>query len=48
MTSVGAEAEFVEYGTSAKCCDGAGASYPVPVLRMGNLKNGEIAWDSLK
>ncbi|WP_375502143.1 restriction endonuclease subunit S [uncultured Jatrophihabitans sp.] len=48
MTSVGAEAEFVEYGTSAKCGDGAGASSPVPVLRMGNLKNGEIAWDSLK
>jgi type I restriction enzyme, S subunit len=48
MTSVGAQAEFVEYGTSAKCGDGAGVSSSVPVLRMGNLKDGEIIWDSLK
>lgn len=35
----------LQYGTSSKTSDDAGG---VPVLRMGNIKNGELDWTSLK
>lgn len=38
-------AELVEYGTSAKTME---APDGVPVLRMGNIVDGELSWDSLK
>lgn len=46
-STVGAEAELVEYGSSAKCIPEEDDS-SVPVLRMGNLQGGELVWDSLK
>lgn len=46
-STVGAEAELVEYGASAKCVPAEDDS-SVPVLRMGNLRGGALAWDSLK
>lgn len=43
-TTIGDICDHFEYGTSAKSArEGA-----VPVLRMGNLQNGEIDWDDLK
>ncbi len=47
MTTVGSHAAIVEYGTSAKCHETHGAD-DVPVLRMGNVKNGEVLWSGLK
>lgn len=44
-TTVGDLAILVEYGTSAKASDGLEG---VPVLRMGNIVDGEISFDSLK
>lgn len=47
LSTVGAEAERVEYGSSARChtqpSDG-----DIPVLRMGNLKDGQIDPRELK
>lgn len=47
ISTVGDEADLVGYGTSAKSHTDA-ADDDVPVLRMGNLKNGEIDWRGLK
>jgi type I restriction enzyme S subunit len=47
MSTVGSEAELVEYGSSAKCHE-APAVDDVAVLRMGNVKHGEIDWRGLK
>ncbi len=44
-STVGAMSEVVEYGSGAKAEPGVGR---VPVLRMGNVKGGALAWDSLK
>lgn len=46
-TAIGAMAELVEYGSSAKCA-GQAADSDVPVLRMGNIQNGKINWTGLK
>lgn len=46
-STVGAEAVLTEYGTSAKCGvlqDKA----DVPIIRMGNLRDGELDWTNLK
>ena len=40
-------AELVEYGTSSKTHEGQLAG-DVPVLRMGNVKDGRLVWGSLK
>jgi type I restriction enzyme, S subunit len=47
MSTVGAEAQLVEYGTGAKCRETPTVG-DVPVLRMGNVKDGEIDWRVLK
>lgn len=47
QSTVGAEADLIEYGLSAKC-DVAHSDTDVPILRMGNLKGGTLIWDSLK
>jgi type I restriction enzyme, S subunit len=45
-STVGAHATLIEYGTSTKTTEiDAGG---VPVLRMGNIKNGRVRWDGLK
>lgn len=46
MTTVGAEAVVVEYGTSSKTS--ASSAGAVPVLRMGNIKEGRLDLTSLK
>jgi len=40
-------AELVEYGTSSKTHEGQRPG-DVPVLRMGNVKDGRLVWGSLK
>ncbi len=47
-TTVGAVAELVEYGSSAKCAGQVADSDVPPVLRMGNIQNGKINWTGLK
>lgn len=47
VSTVGAEAERVEYGSSAKC-HAPPSDGDIPVLRMGNLKNGKIDPRELK
>lgn len=47
VSTVGAEAERVEYGSSAKC-HAPPSDGDIPVLRMGNLKNGTIDPRDLK
>ena len=47
ISSVGAEAERVEYGSSAKC-HAPPSDGDIPVLRMGNLKDGTIDPRALK
>lgn len=47
VSTVGAEAERVEYGSSARC-HAPSSDGDVPVLRMGNLKNGQIDPRELK
>ena len=47
QSTIGAEAELVEYGSSAKCAT-ADSGTDVPVLRMGNLRDGDLDWSSLK
>ena len=46
-STVGEEAEVVEYGSGAKASE-VHTIGSIPVLRMGNVKDGRIAWDSLK
>lgn len=46
-TSVGKASDLLEYGSGAKAQAEAGPEL-VPVLRMGNIKGGEIDWHSLK
>ena len=46
-STVGAEAILIEYGTSAKCALQQ-ENADVPVIRMGNLKDGELDWENLK
>lgn len=47
LSTVGAEAERVDYGSSARC-HAEPSDGDVPVLRMGNLKLGEIDLRDLK
>ena len=47
VSTVGAEAERVEYGSSARC-HASPRDGDIPVLRMGNLKNGKIDPQELK
>jgi type I restriction enzyme, S subunit len=47
VTTVGAEATIVEYGTSAKATSEQSPE-SVPVLRMGNLFDGHLVLDKLK
>jgi type I restriction enzyme S subunit len=47
VSTIGTEAERVEYGSSAKC-HAPSSDGDVPVLRMGNLKNGQIDLRDLK
>lgn len=47
LESIGAHAELVQYGTSAKCHDQPGSD-DIPVLRMGNIRDARIDWNNLK
>jgi type I restriction enzyme S subunit len=47
LSTVGAEAELVEYGSSAKAHVDA-IEGDIPVLRMGNIREARLSWDSLK
>lgn len=47
ISTVGAEAQLVQYGTSAKCHQ-LPADGDIPVLRMGNVKDCELDWEGLK
>ena len=46
-STVGAQAEVIQYGSGAKC-DARATETDVPVLRMGNIKDGALVWGSLK
>lgn len=46
-STVGAEAVLTEYGTSAKCAALQDMA-DVPVIRMGNLRDGGLDWTNLK
>jgi type I restriction enzyme, S subunit len=47
LSTVGEQAEIIQYGSGARCgAQESGAD--VPVLRMGNVKNGALVWESLK
>lgn len=45
MSTIGAHATAVEYGSSAKT---SGDASGIPVLRMGNIQLGQLDWNSLK
>lgn len=47
VSTIGAEAERIEYGSSARC-HASPNDGDIPVLRMGNLKNGRIDPRELK
>ena len=47
IRNLGDCADFVEYGTSTKTTDKIDDSY-IPVLRMGNIQDGNLDWTSLK
>ncbi|MGH3652304.1 restriction endonuclease subunit S [Glutamicibacter sp.] len=47
MSTLGAHADRVEYGTSAKCHE-VREEGDVPVLRMGNIRENRIDWTRLK
>lgn len=47
VSSVGARSRLVEYGSSSKTSTDADSN-AIPVLRMGNIKDGAIDWTSLK
>lgn len=47
LATVGERSVLVEYGSGSKSSPDAGAN-GVPVLRMGNIKEGSIDWSSLK
>lgn len=47
LSTIGEQAEIIQYGSGAKCGTQEGDD-AVPVLRMGNVKNGALVWDSLK
>lgn len=46
-STIGREATLVEYGSSSKALDGP-IEDGVPVLRMGNVKDGQVVWARLK
>jgi len=46
-TSIGREAKLIEYGSSAKASAEL-SERAIPVLRMGNLQQGDLDWTSLK
>jgi type I restriction enzyme, S subunit len=47
VSTVGDEADVVEYGSGAKASP-TQSSDAIPVLRMGNVRDGRISWGSLK
>lgn len=47
MSTIGEQAEVIQYGSGAKCGPSTDED-DVPVLRMGNVRDGALVWNSLK
>lgn len=47
VSTVGQQAQVIQYGSGAKC-GASNKESDIPVLRMGNVKDGALVWGNLK